>query len=142
MVYELQAPTPFDFSGKQVEILDFYVMHVQPIFAEAIGNTKYLMLANLNIAQSGTYDFKLLSDDDFELYIDCNQIATGLIGRHTFSTSILAGTRQFIIRYKNIPDKTPGYAGFAMYFNGTRVYQTRAAGWKGQANVIGDIEWV
>jgi hypothetical protein len=118
-----------------------YVLFVQDDIAKASGNTKYLMLANLTIPETGTYDFVLASDDNFELYIDCAQIQTGAYGTTTFSVTLAKGVRQFILRYENVPDQTPGYAGFTMTRNGSVVYTTRAADWKGQANSIGSIEW-
>jgi hypothetical protein len=117
------------------------VLFVQNDIAKASGNTKYLMLANLTIPETGTYDFVVASDDNFELYIDCAQVKTGSYGTTTFSVTIAKGVRQFILRYENIPDQTPGYVGFTMTRNGTVVYMTRAADWKGQANSIGSIEW-
>lgn len=118
-----------------------YVMHVQPDITKGIGNTKYLMMSQVTIDVTATYDFQLTSDDNYELYVDCQLLASGPIGVHDFRASLSAGTHQMILRYENVPDNTPGYAGFNINLNGVRVYTTRAANWKGQANSIGEIEW-
>lgn len=117
-----------------------YVMHVQPDYNCAAGNTKYLMLANLAFPSSGAHVFTVTSDDDFELYIDCKKVASGPIGTRSYTVNVNKGTRNVILRYLNVPNCTPGYAGFSVRFNNALVYVTRAVDWKGQANSIGEIE--
>lgn len=117
-----------------------YLLHVQPDFNCAAGNVKYLMMANLNFAYSGPYVFTLENDDDFELYIDCKLVASGPIGRRSVTINVAAGTRNIILRYLNIPNCTPGYAGFSVRFNNVVTYLTKASDWKGQVNSVGEIE--
>lgn len=117
-----------------------YLLHVQPDYSCAAGNTKYLMLANLAFPSTGPYVFTMTSDDDFELYIDCKKVGFGPIGTRSFTVNVNKGTRNVILRYLNVPNCTPGYAGFSVRFNNALVYVTRAADWKGQANSIGEIE--
>ncbi|QKE11219.1 putative tail fiber protein [Pseudomonas phage PaBG] len=117
-----------------------YLMHVQPDYNCAAGNTKYLMMANLTFPYTGPYVITMTSDDDFELYIDCKKVASGPIGTRQYTVNINAGTRNVILRYLNVPNCTPGYAGFTARYNNLMVYSTRAADWKGQANSIGEIE--
>lgn len=117
-----------------------YLMHVQPDPACAAGNTKYLMQMAFNFPASGAYVFSNQNDDDFELYVDCKMIASGPIGAKSTTVNITQGTRIMILRYLNVPDCTPGYAGFSIRLNNQLIYVTRAADWKGQANSIGEIE--
>lgn len=117
-----------------------YKLHVQPDYNCAAGNTKYLMMADLTFPYSGPYVITMTSDDDFELYIDCKKVASGPIGTRQYTVNITAGTRNVILRYLNVPNCTPGYAGFTARYNNLLVYSTRAADWKGQANSIGEIE--
>jgi len=117
-----------------------YLLHVQPDFNCAAGNVKYLMMANLNFAYTGPYVFNISNDDDFELYIDCKLVASGAIGVRAFTINVAAGTRNVILRYLNIPNCTPGYAGFSVRFNNAITYLTKASDWKGQVNSIGEIE--
>lgn len=118
-----------------------YLMHVQPEFNCAAGNTMYLMMRDFNFANSGPHVFSFLVDDDFEFYIDCKKVATGTIGAvRTVSINVEAGLRNLILRYSNAPACTPSYAGMSVSYNGNVVMVTRAADWKGQANVIGELE--
>jgi len=117
-----------------------YLLHVQPDFNCAAGNVKYLMMANLNFAYTGPYVFNISNDDDFELYIDCKLVASGGLGNKAFTINVAAGTRNVILRYLNIPNCTPGYAGFSVRFNNAITYLTKASDWKGQVNSIGEIE--
>jgi hypothetical protein len=98
------------------------------------------MMANLNFAYTGPYVFNISNDDDFELYIDCKLVASGAIGVRAFTINVAAGTRNVILRYLNIPNCTPGYAGFSVRFNNAITYLTKASDWKGQVNSIGEIE--
>lgn len=116
-----------------------YSLYVQPNLGCAAGNTKYLMQAFLAFPYTGPYVFTNLNDDDFELYIDCKLVASGPIGTKQTTVNITAGTRNVILRYLNVPNCTPGYAGFSVRYNNALVYVTRAADWKGQANSIGEI---
>lgn len=119
-----------------------YVLHVQPNLHKADGNTKYLMMSHWTVPQSGNYEFTVASDDDFELYLDCVQVATGKYGMSKFNLDLTAGTKQIILRYENIPHNTEGYVGLTATLNGEKIYETRAADFKGQANHIGEIEYV
>ena len=144
IVKEMEVPQGFNLWGHGTAAPDlFYMLYVQSDIQLAKANTKYLMMATLSAPYTGVYTFKLFSDDEFELYIDCVQVKTGTFGYHQFALNINQGPRQFILRYKNVPDNTPGYAGFNIYNNvGTVIYRTRAVDWKGQANSIGTVEWV
>lgn len=116
------------------------LLHVQPDFNCAAGNTIYMLVREFNFANSGVHVFQFLADDDYELYIDCQLVAAGAIGAvRTHSINVSAGLRYLILRYRNIPGCTPSYVGMSCYFNGSPVLLTRAADWKGQANVNGSI---
>lgn len=115
------------------------VLYVQDRMDCAAGNTMYLMQAYITFANSGPHVFNFVNDDDFEFYIDCQKVAEGPIGTATATINVNAGTRNLILRYKNVPDCTPGYAGFNARFNNQIVYSTRASDWKGQPNSIGEI---
>lgn len=117
-----------------------YIMYVQDDMIYAKGNTKYLMMGTWEVPVTANYEIELCSDDDFELYVDCELRQTGGFGLHNFLMSVEQGSRQIILRYENIPDNTPGYAGFRAYLNGVQVYETRASDYKGQANHVGEIE--
>lgn len=115
------------------------LLHVQPNFDCAAGNVMYLMQAFIPFTYSGSHVITVISDDDYELYIDCKKVGSGPIGTATLTVDIRAGTRNVILRYKNIPNCTPGYAGFSVRYNNQVQYLTKAADWKGQANSIGEI---
>lgn len=115
------------------------VLYVQDSMDCAAGNTMYLMQAYITFANNGPHVFNFVNDDDFEFYIDCQKVAEGPIGSKTVTIDVIAGTRNLILRYKNVPDCTPGYAGFSVLYNNQVVYVTRAADWKGQPNSIGEI---
>lgn len=117
-----------------------YLLHVQPNYNCAAGGTKYLMQAFIDFPASGPYVFNNTNDDDFELYVDCKLVASGPIGNKVTTVNVNRGKRNVILRYLNVPNCTPGYAGFSIRFNNQLVYVTRAADWKGQANSIGEIE--
>ena len=120
-----------------------YILFVQTDVLAASANTKYLIRRSITLPKNDTFTFKLVSDDAFELYIDCVRVKVGGYGTHTFTVNLVKGARDFILRYENIPDKTPGYIGFSLFDStGAVVYASRASGWKGQVNSIGDIEWV
>lgn len=117
-----------------------YVLHVQPNYNCAAGGTKYLMQAFIDFPANGQYVFNNLNDDDFELYIDCKLVASGPIGNKVTTVTVAKGKRNIILRYLNVPNCTPGYAGFSIRYNNQLMYVTRAADWKGQANSIGEVE--
>lgn len=116
-----------------------YLLHVQPNYNCAAGGTKYLMQAFIDFPASGPYVFNNTNDDDFELYVDCKLVASGPIGNKVTTVNVNRGKRNVILRYLNVPNCTPGYAGFSIRFNNQLVYVTRAVDWKGQANSIGEI---
>lgn len=117
-----------------------YLLFVQKDFNCAAGNTMYLMMRDFNFANSGPHVFSFLVDDDYEFYIDCKKVATGTIGAvRTHTINVEAGLRNLILRYSNVPNCTPSYVGMSISYNGSVIMVTRAADWKGQANVIGEI---
>ncbi|MNQ21849.1 hypothetical protein D3C85_349770 [compost metagenome] len=117
-----------------------FVLHVQPDYNCAAGGTKYLMQAFLEFPATGQFVFTNMNDDDFELYIDCKLVASGTIGTKMTTVNVAKGRRNVILRYLNVPNCTPGYAGFSIRYNNQVIYVTRAVDWKGQANSIGEIE--
>lgn len=114
-------------------------LYVQDNLNCAAGNTWYLMKTQLQFPTTGKYVFVLHSDDDYELYIDCIKVSSGPIGQHSITLDINKGTRDVVLRYLNVPNCTPGYAGFSLWSYGALIYKTLASDWKGQANHTGEI---
>lgn len=133
-------------TGKVYEtvVRDLRVLHVQPDLYNAVENRHYLVMTTLDVPETGDYEIAIIGDDDHEFYINCKLISQGpFIGDKYYppkTVSLTKGPTQFIIRYKNIPDKTPGYCNMRVYKNGTLLYEGRAADFKGQENAIGEIK--
>lgn len=116
------------------------LMYVQDDLNCAPGNTWFLMQADIEFPTSGNHVFRIHSDDDYELYIDCKKVGFGPIGQHVVTTNVQAGTRTLILRYLNVPHCTPGYAGMSISDQyGSLVYTTKAVDWRGIANHVGEI---
>ena len=139
-VHETYMPAGGAWEGSsEVRATDYYALHVQPNIKGATSNTFYLIQGTVNIPQTNRYTFDFFSDDDYELYVNCDKISQGSYGKHRVDVNLVKGPINLIFRYKNIPTNTPGYIAFNIYLMTTLVYTSRAKDFKGTSNSISII---
>lgn len=113
------------------------LLYVQSNLLSAPANTAYAMTRAFTVATPGTYTMKIFNDDNALVYVDGTLIYSSTTrlpcngaGPNVITFNMLAGTRQVVVEYENVPNQSPSYAVFSIYDpNGNIWYTSNKSGW-------------